>query len=396
MLYLIIFLLIFWGVVRYDIYQKKDKNDIFYRFLLFVLIIVSGLAYRMGGDCMNYISEYNLYPLNESFSLSNLTSYNGRQPGWVLLCKLCRLVTTDFSFFKIIHSIIYNTLIFVSIKHLTKYRFSMILFYFVLLYFDTNFQILRQSLAIGLFLYSIYYFKCQKWIKYYLCIALAILFHESALICLLFPLIRKVQVNKKVIFLCILMVLCIIIFRDAVVDILVSLMMSNFEDKGFVYVNEIESQNTFTMYSNIFLSILVPLFYIYKIRKTNLNTVTYKGAICYGLLYTINLFFPIFYRFSYYFIFFFYLLYIDMFYSISKLFITSLKFKKYNVYQVKKYYLACMIFFFVVFLSIKSRFYFVEYADTGIPTWVQYYPYSSIIFKDKDPMRERFISRLPN
>lgn len=347
----------------------------------------------MGGDCINYANEYKSYHLNENFSFRALCSYNERQPGWVFICKLCRLITPNFYFFKFVHAIFYNILIFIFIKRIAFYRFTALLFYFVLIYFDTNFQILRQSLAIGFFLLGIPYYQEKKWAKYYLCIFAAFLFHDSALLCFLFPLVRYIKMNRIVVVLSFITILLMIYYKEVLLSFIISIIPSSFENKAFVYVNQIDEQGPVSLFLNLVLSIIIPLIYIYRQKMKGDETIQ-KGAICYGFLYTINLFFPIFYRFGYYFIFFFYLLYIEMLYKLAR----NLVCKKNKVRISSNLkgvgYGAYTLFFLLLFLSFKSRMYFVEYADTGMPTWVQYYPYSSILLKDTDPTRERFIRKL--
>ena len=397
MTYILILILICYGIYQFDICHKNDYRNRYYNFILVILILVSGLGYRMGGDGMVYVNEYNQYRIVDGFSWSALTAYSGRQPGWVFLCKLCRLITVDYWLFKLVHSILYNSMFFYSLKRLTSHRFTAILFYFILIYFDTNFQILRQALAMGLFLVAVPFYLKKDWIRYYMLIALAITFHEGAIICLLFPLIRYIKINKVSIIMFGIIFISIIVFIGPLLEmLLMSYIPEAFRDKFLLYTKGIQTEGAFSFYINVFLSFIIPLIVVYLRRNRFQEDFIGKGAIIYGLSYTVNLYFPIFYRFSYFFIFFFYFLYIDLFYDLSFYGLSFWKRCANNISYLRWTNIKFFTYIALItcFLGIKSRFYFSEYGDTGMPTWVQYYPYSSIIFMDTDDRREEFIKRL--
>lgn len=397
MTYSLVLLVILYGVYLFDIRHKIDYKDRYYHFVLVILILIAGLGYRMGGDGIVYMSEYPQYKINDGFGWTALTSYNGRQPAWVLLCKLCRVFTTDYWLFKLAHAVLYNSLVFYGLKRLTTHRFTAILFYFVLIYFDTNFQILRQAMAMGLFLAAVPSYMGKKWIRYYSLIALAIAFHEGAIICILFPLVRNIKIDKMSVAIIGMIFISIIVFIGPLLEmILMSYIPEAFRDKFFLYTKNIGTESAFTSYINVLLSFIIPLFYVYLRRNSVKEDVVGKGTIIYGLCYTINLYFPIFYRFSYFFSFFFYLLYIDLFYDLSYYGLTFWK-KNISSFRNAMWSNSKLLTYFVLvfmFLMVKGRFYFSTYGDTGMPVWVQYYPYTSVIFKDTDAVREEFIHRL--
>lgn len=397
MIYILVLIAIFYGVLTYDIRQKNDTKSSYYHFIMIVLILISGLGYRMGGDGMAYMFEYPQYNVKEGFSWAALNSYPGRQPAWVLLCKICRSFTEEYWLFKLVHAILVNCMVFYGLKRLTSYRFTAILFYFVLIYFEINFQVLRQAMAVGLFLVAIQYMRDNKWIKYYLLVALAIAFHETALVCIAFPLIKFIRIDKSGLMLIAGISLIAILFSSNILDSIINIdLPEEYADKWSYYTNDIDTSSTFSSYLNVLLSFVIPTVYIF-FRKTNHGDVLVeKGALMYGLLYILGLYFPIIYRINLYFIFFFYLAYIDLIYDLSKY---GLSLFESNVRKIKSITLSgtkalTYVTLIIVFLGIKSRFYFSEYGDTGMPAWVQYYPYTSVIFKDIDKTREEFIHRL--
>ena len=383
MTYLLIFLVITYCVIKYDICEYESGGDKWYRFIWIYLTIVSGLAYRLGGDGIVYVWEYPMYTVSDGFSWTALTAYNNRLPAWVILNKLCKLVTGDYWFFKLVHAIIINSLFGHYIKTYTRYVFSSTLFYFLLLYFDLNFQLLRQVLAIGFFLYGIRFYEENNWLKYYIVSVIAVLFHESAVITFVFPLMKLIKYNKKSMIILFALVIILFYAGNQLFNSILSSLPELFEGKAFIYKTDRESLSFVALLLNIILSSIIPIFVICCTEKVNVN---YIGAIAYGLCYSIGCSVPIFYRFSMYFQLFFYVFYIDLFYSICTNVMLALK----------KNYAFFVSYFLIVFafLTFRGRMYFSTYGDTGQPAWVQFYPYSSVIFKETYPNREQLFNKI--
>lgn len=385
MTYLIILLVILFCVIHFDILGYSKNSHKWYLSIWIYLTLVSGLAYRLGGDGIVYVWQYPyLYNTDEGFGWEALTSYNNRLPAWVLLNKLCKLVTTDYWFFKFVHAIIVNSLFGYYIKTNTKYIFSSTLIFYVLLYFDLNFQLLRQVLAIGFFLYGLKYYNTNKWLKYYLLCISAVLFHESALIAFVFPFMKLIKLNLKTLpFLLASVFILFYVGKQLFNSVLFSL-IGSLEEKALTYYADGESSSFATMLLNILLSSIIPLIVTCYTKKNDVNS---KGAVVYGLCYAIGCNVTIFYRFSMFYQIFSYVFYIELFYSVCANITQSFKYNK-------RFFVISYLFIVLFFLAYRGRMYFSPYGDTGKPTWVQYYPYSSIITKEKDPEREQLFNRI--
>ncbi|MBS1504558.1 MAG: EpsG family protein, partial [Bacteroidetes bacterium] len=109
--------------------------------MLIVLVCIAGLRYRVGGDTLSYIDEYDEIPY-----FSQLLKYNfiGSRwdPLWVVFSSICRSINPDFVFLQCIHALIVNTIIFRFIKRNTQYRFTGILLYYMFAYLYFNMEIL--------------------------------------------------------------------------------------------------------------------------------------------------------------------------------------------------------------------------------------------------------------
>lgn len=61
MVYLFVFILIFIGIVVYDISNHKRNKVLYFTSIFLIMSFVSGLSYRLGTDMIAYSKEYYLY-----------------------------------------------------------------------------------------------------------------------------------------------------------------------------------------------------------------------------------------------------------------------------------------------------------------------------------------------
>ena len=231
MIYILSILVCVYCSIHFDVMGNTHNRKRVYRLLLIWFIAVSGLQYMVGSDTPNYMSNYKI--LNpDLISLENILNYDVRyQPGWMLLSYLCRFVTEDFLLLKILIATFLNISIFVFFEKNTKYIFTAILLYALLDYLVLNFNVLRHSVAIGFALYAISAIKDSNWIRFILYFCCAYMFHNSALLLLIFPLIKFLKYNKYAI-VAIYMFLFIIIYFLAKTDL--ALLMSNILFSGYI------------------------------------------------------------------------------------------------------------------------------------------------------------------
>ena len=378
-IYSSIILILLFCIIEYDIRGIRQYRERFIKLLLLILVCVSGLAYRLGGDGIGYFHEFKQYGNISDVSYNYLMGFQGRMPGWVLLCTLCKTITDSYWFFKIVHALILNVAYINVIKRNTPYVFTGILFYFVLIYFNQNFKLLREALAISFFFFSIPSFYEGKWLKYYIYILLAISFHEGALFLLLLPMIKLFGINKYSISFYIILGLLFIKYASSVLELIVGIQVDGeMQGKIFHYAKEIDTQYEFSFYGNVVLNIMLPLLIIVYSIKNHIN-IKYMYLVIMGIvIYLSSLVVPIFYRLSNYFLIFNYMLICDfvLFYILTKI----------RPIQFRLLYVFAILFPFLLF---KGRMYLLSYGDTNLPSYVQYYPYASIIEKYEDPQRER-------
>lgn len=387
-IYLSILLILLFCILVYDIRGEREYKSACVRLILLILILVSGFSYRLGGDGIGYTYEYKQYGDITDVSYSYLMGFNGRMPGWVLLCTLCKSITSSYWLFKLVHAIILNCAYVSAIRCSTKYTFTSLLVYFVLLYFNQNFQVLRESLAIAFFLFSLPSFYNNKWIHYYVLIVLAISFHIGAAFLLFFPLVKIIGFSKYSIIVYLALFAVIIFNSSAILEYLVfSSRETDVSYDGFYYYFHNATESDGLGFVNALLNLILPFAILVYYKLHNLSIKYLFPVLCSLGIYTLSTFLPIVYRFNNYLLIFNYILITD--------FIFYWFLNKYRA--VISMRIVAILLFLIFYVGIKGRFYFtLNYGDTKYKQYVQYYPYASIFDKSIDPDRERLYKMIEN
>lgn len=377
--YLSIFLVLLFCILEYDFRGVRKYRVFFIHIILLAFICISGFSYRLGGDGISYLNEWKYYGDITDLNYSYLMGFNGRMPGWVLLSTLCKTVTVDFWFFHLVHAIIINVAYVRTIKNDTNYVFTGLLFYFALIYFNQNFQILRESLAVSCFFFSLPFFYKKEWLKYYGLVLLAMSFHEAAAFLLFLPLFLLFDFNRRSVIIYLFVGFMIIRFASDILTFFLSIKVEGeIQGKIATYQQGMDSDYKFSNFSNLVLNVLFPLYILYYYTKHNIRVHFSIIIITACLIYILSMIVPIFYRLSNYMLIFNYIL-------IGNYIIDWMKTLKLT-FPVRT---ASMLIVIILFIVFKGRMYLLPYGDSGIPSYVQYYPYSSIFDKTLDNERER-------
>lgn len=193
MVYLIPILVTIYGAIQYDINGRKGIGQIFCAVFLFVyLVALIGFRFEVGGDTLNYMGYYDWQDDLSDWTFSFKEQF---QPLYSLLCAIAKTIHPDFYVFQLIHAVLFNSMLFYFIYKSTHYRFLALFFSLLVFYLYFSTEILRESLAVGVFLLNYRNLKDGRYLLYYLGVFISILFHLSALILVLLPFIKWVKLN---------------------------------------------------------------------------------------------------------------------------------------------------------------------------------------------------------
>jgi hypothetical protein len=372
MIYFVVFILLLLSALNGKKNSVEDKLN--YNLLLVFLILLSGLRFRVGGDSLGYMDDFNGLP-----TLSQLGTFDFKSayydPLWYIFNALIKSIFDDFTFFQLVQSIIVNTTIFWVIKKYSRYKYWSVLFYYVLYYLYFNTEILRESLAVCVFLCSIPFLLKRKWLAYYLFAFIGFNFHSSALVLFFIPfLFRRLKISYYVIVVSLL--------------ILFTFFITPFQFFSPFYFNERIYEKAFT-YTNIdfniygvfmqFISVL-PVIGFQRIRKINkLETHKFEYLMtAYIVIGLLSLVITGFYRF---------LNFLSIF-SVIYIVDTSIFIFRHRKYQIKK--LVLVNFFLTILFCYQA---YIMFRDTSqyqpyTKFYNRYIPYYSVFNRTVDKPRE--------
>ncbi|MCH5214193.1 MAG: EpsG family protein [Muribaculaceae bacterium] len=186
MIYLLIFLVLLFCIYYFDYAKHSHLFSFTYWGVFVVLVLVAGLRYRIGNDSIVYENDYEAFPkIWELFSYNfSSTRY---EPGFIVFSSIPRSFSSDFTWLQFFEAAVVNFVIFWFILKNTSNRFFCLTLYFVVLYLYFTTEIMREAIAVSIFLLSWPFFRDGKWLKYYLLAALATFFHTSAFFLLVLP-----------------------------------------------------------------------------------------------------------------------------------------------------------------------------------------------------------------
>lgn len=145
-----------------------------------IFLIFFGLRGFILSDWINYYEYF--YNCDLSYIFEWTSTQGATEPGFTLLCLIVKFIWKNFHFFVLICCII-DTLLLLKFFHKRIQNIPLALAIYICfegLLISTNFM--RNSIAILLFLNAIDYIEQRDAKKYFLCIAIAISFHASALL----------------------------------------------------------------------------------------------------------------------------------------------------------------------------------------------------------------------
>lgn len=190
--YIILFALIIFCVIKYDIKGKTNikAKDAFF-LCCFILSFVAGLRYHIGSDTANYIDYFEVVPtLGDFFKVVNIQTLS--QPLWYLLLSIIKTLFRDYLALQLIHSFVVNLLIGRFIYKLSKKPFVTLLAYYCCCWWNFSFEIMRESLCVALYLTFLYSYVENNSLKRFILSSIPLAFiHMFAFIPIILTIVIK-------------------------------------------------------------------------------------------------------------------------------------------------------------------------------------------------------------
>ena len=178
------------NVKKRSLYNKPNK--VLFAFSALPYILVLSLRDGVGAD------YYSIYVKGFNEIIGGADSRF--EPGYVLICKICLLFTHDYHLMFAVVSTLAIALCYVAIYRISASPLMSVFLIAVTGYLMSSTNLIRQSLALAVFLNALPYIagSLRNVWKYSIIVILAASFHSSALLLLVFyPLVKIVLSIKK-------------------------------------------------------------------------------------------------------------------------------------------------------------------------------------------------------
>lgn len=322
-------------------------------------------------------------------SFSDLIDHENHQmPGWTLLMLICKTISDNFVLPKTVIAVFSNVVIFNFIKKHSAYPFISILFFGFILYLNLNFNALRQLMALSVFLLAYDSLINKRYLKYYIIVFIAYLFHSSALICILFPLLHLIKLSTTTLIVAsisvsVISILLLISDLGNMINLFIVFSGQYLTDDinaladMYLFENFDTGLNIFGI-AKIIVSIISTVIVVISafFSKNQNDNFLIKLCLVYCIFYALNFSVGVaFTRLLYY---------VDLFYIC----ILPLGVIEISKRLAKKNIVLTLVFLSYLLLDPIAELRNIN-KKTDYPLYVQYYPYYSVFNPQIDPVRDR-------
>ncbi len=255
----------------YDLKKMIVGYDMTFWGICFLLIVVAGMRYQIGADTINYMDNFRYVKDLSKLSVQDFSDTR-YMPGWIIFASACKSLNSQLIGLQFVHAIILNVSIFLFIKTFAQYRFTAVLMYVLLAYINLNTEILRESLAMSVFLLAIVAFVRNKWFIYLIVCFCTSMIHVSGFISFLFPIgkLLKISSRKRIVILSLFLFVISsgiwTFFQAQIVDFFV---LGAIEEGAEAYLNSEYTYNISGIIVNLTTRCVIPLVAIYYALKFN-------------------------------------------------------------------------------------------------------------------------------
>lgn len=217
--YIFVFLLLFILTLRFDFKHRDKKNELFWQyFSIIVLILLAGLRNRIGVDTCRYENYFSEVPTFGTITADVLMD-NKTQLLWYMLNVFCKSFFGSFVALQLIVASLFHLLLMRFLHRTTRYFFTSLLFVFLISWGNFNFETIRESLCVVLFLNGLLCLKDEGGLKKYILICLPAIFIHwfSVIMIAIVPFVIKMNRRTLTLFLSVLS-LFLLLFSKQIVD----------------------------------------------------------------------------------------------------------------------------------------------------------------------------------
>lgn len=221
--------------LRTKVTSVQHKSMLFFVYALFVF--QAGLRWQTGTDWEPYLLHFE-----ETNNISDVYySLTGFEHGYGFFVLIVKSIWNNYTTFLLIHALIYYFLIFSAFKKLSPF-----IFISLLVFYATSMGVMgsnRQLIALGICLYALRYVIDKNALKFFLLIALAFLFHTTAVMFVVYYFLNR-DIKRAWIF--VILILSFIIGKTSIPFLVFSFVGNNIggmaASKAFIYIDNSQDE----------------------------------------------------------------------------------------------------------------------------------------------------------
>lgn len=277
--YILTFALSLIGVRMADLWYDDTRKFISYSILAVMPpILIAGLRdYSVGFDVEVYVTIFNGIANNGQNLIEFLESYPAIEVGYLFLTFVVAQLTDQyFVLLFLVHILIIIPLYVTAMKWREYLSPTLFMFVFYMIFFQESLSIVRQSLSMSFSILGFTLFLEKKHIHFVVCMIIAYLFHQTAIIALSFPIVYYVvdrysfRETYKIYVVLVLLIVMLFVNLDS---ILIWMIENGYID--FKFLKYTTADNTFVPVlgaANFVVKIVTIAFIIYILFLYNFDT----------------------------------------------------------------------------------------------------------------------------
>lgn len=186
LIYIIIFLFLLIPVIRFDLMKIEGNKNLWFYLSLLLLVLLSGLRYRVGSDTLVYIRMFEGYPSIRELSSFDFSTAQFNPLWYIFNAPFVSL--KSFTLFQMAHALFVNSVfLWFFRRNVPTAYFTAILVYYIGYFCYLNMEILRESLCICVLLLAYPCLVKRNYILYFLLCICALYIHMSAVVMFVIP-----------------------------------------------------------------------------------------------------------------------------------------------------------------------------------------------------------------
>ena len=197
-IYIIFFILSFLCIaIGRKVRNKKMLSGIFEIIGIFLLAFLAAIRdTSIGTDVMVYVKPaFDI--LLESGDINFVSTIFNIEKGYVLFNYITLIFTSDFSIYLFLVQFFIIGFAYFGIKKLYPKNYLLVYILFILIFYNRSLNLVRQSMAISLTIYSLKYLFAGKNKKFFFIVFIAYFFHKTSPIFILIYFVYKLLIREK-------------------------------------------------------------------------------------------------------------------------------------------------------------------------------------------------------